>query len=293
MLKLDRYTTHPNFWKVGTATSVGKHYVEMHGLTEYDNVWVKSDPYGATDFRVITYEYFIGAGSPVVTEWEKWWGDKVVKQAILSQYGGATEALTRASYQTTYHWSKGISSRGQAWPELDDGETIKSVPHSLAMSGTEAGTYTGSIRLYLEETFDAPNSANRISKVNTYLPTTISPVANAIGKIAQEVALIWQFYVTGVPLTDSEQYSVGCEATVYAWGYPESSENNYRNWIRNGELRWSTYLWVGSYTPATLPALTDSWWRTTGARALTEKENWIYDGKYRLNSTTYNDNGTA
>lgn len=292
MLKLDRYTTHPGFWKVGSATSIGKHYVETHGHTAYDNLWVKSDPYGATDYRVITYERLIGGGSSWVNEWEKWWGDKVVKQAIQYQYGGATEALSRGLYQTTYHWSKGLDSRGQVWAELEDGETIKSIPQSFAIATTEAGTFTGSIRLYLEETFGVANSDNRITKVNTYLPIAISPVANAIGRVAQEVALIWQFYVAGSALTEAETYYVGCEATVYAWGYPESSANNYRNWMRNGELRWSDYLGIGTYTPASLPALTDSWWRTTGARALTEKENWIYDGTYRLGTTNYNDDGS-
>ena len=292
MLKLDRYTTHPGFWTVGDATSIGKHYVEMHGLTANDNVWVKSDPYEATDFRVITYEYFIGDTSSGVTEWEKWWGDPNVKQAIQYQYAGATEALSRGIYQTTYHWSKGLDSRGQSWAELENGETVKSIPQSLAVSGTEGGSYTGSIRLYLEETFSTPNSATRIAKVNTYLPATISPAANAIGKAASEAALIWQFYVTPSALTGAETYSVGCEATVYAWGYPEVSTNNYRDWMRNGELRWSAYLGVGNYTPASLPLLTSTWWRTTGARALTEKENWIYDGKYRLDSTVYTDDGS-
>lgn len=125
MLKLDRYTTHPGFWTVGDATSIGKHYVEMHGLTANDNVWVKSDPYEATDFRVITYEYFIGDTSSGVTEWEKWWGDPNVKQAIQYQYAGATEALSRGIYQTTYHWSKGLDSRGQSWAELENGENCQ------------------------------------------------------------------------------------------------------------------------------------------------------------------------
>ena len=292
MLKLDRYTTHPGFWLVGANTSIGKHYVESLGLTAYDNVWVKSDPYGATDYRTIVYEYLIGVGNPAVLEWEKWWGDSACKQAINTCYGGATEALSRGLYQTTYHWSKGIASRGHAWPELEDGETIKSVPQSIAVAETEAGTFTGSIRLYLQETFDAPNSETRIAKVNEYLPIAISPVANAIGRVAQEVALIWQFYLAGSALTGAETYYIGCEATVYAWGYPYDAANNYRDWMRNGELRWSSYLGIGTYTPAELPAIADAWWLTTGARALTEKENWIYDGTYRLGATTYNDDGS-
>lgn len=78
----------------------------------------------------------------------------------------------------------------------------------------------------------------------------------------------------------------------YAWGYSEESTLNFRHWFRNGELRWSDWLYLGTTNPPPDP-YNDSWWNENCARAWTERPNWLYTGTYKLTNQEYTDPGNA
>lgn len=118
---------------------------------------------------------------------------------------------------------------------------------------------------------------------------TAADVAYDICLTAPQVETVYQVYVWG------EGGPAGCEALVYASGYPKPTtadlpeSTKVKNWFRNGELRFSRYTSISTNYG---PTANDSWIQACNA-AFTPNvaENWFYTGVYKLDQTYYQDWG--
>ncbi|MCX6013538.1 MAG: hypothetical protein NTV30_09060, partial [Chloroflexi bacterium] len=185
---------------------------------------------------------------------------------------------------------------GHPWPNLENGSTFTYVPESFlhsecSTSWVDANHPGGYIALHLAETWSEPFTSLRINKCDNYIPSLTAPNGNQICKSSPSVGIIYQRYVTGSTSTDNN-YQHGCEATVYAWGYPYDSSENYNKWFRNGELRFSEWLNMGAYPVVHAPD-DHTWWDSGCSNAFTQKTNWVYSGNHQFDYISYEDRGDS
>lgn len=280
------YDTHPNFWQVGSDRWTAKKYTRLPSTPNpgFDVMWVWSGPHSSGG-RYVIYQKYPGDNPGAYHEWELWTGNQTAHSAVVQKYGGPQEA-------SSYPVSSGSdcdSGSGISWPNLSSGDSVKTVPNSVKISGScRTGGHIG-IRMY--QLWDKPNSTIRNGLCATYIPQSVTPVGNRICREAPNAGIVYQNYVFGSPPgVNPSQYQHGCEATVYAWGYPQNSADNYRTWFRNGELRWSEYLNLGTFSTVKDSITEKTWWDTQCKQAFTQKPNYLYTGTYKLTNTIYTDN---
>lgn len=281
------FDTHPNFWNAGNYTKTGKKYLNTLPNPNYNSKWVLSEPYNPNpNYRILYYQYYQNDNATNIDEWELWYGDSFNHQAVNHSFGGKNEIESRKAYLTQERCFKG--EIGYNWPQINDNSFFNFT--TLSLTADNQCTHTGYIAIHMYETWGSAFSALRDQKCNEYLPASISNSGNQICKSAPNVAPVYQRYASSTTSTGVPKYHLGCEATVYAWGYPYSENMNYKNWFRNGELRWSQYSSIGSYE--VLPAPDDHlWWNNRCLGMWTDKQNWIYSGNYKLDDKIFIDIG--
>jgi len=281
------YETHPNFWNAGNYTKTGKNYLNTISNSNYNSKWVLSEPYNPnSNYRILVYQYYQNNNATNIDEWELWYGDGLNHQATNHSYGGKNETESRKAYLTQEKCLKG--EIGYNWPQINDNSFFNFT--TLSLASDNRCTHTGYIAIHMYEIWGSAFSALRNQKCNEYVPSSISNSGNRICISAPNVAPVYQRYAASTTSTGVPKYRLGCEATVYAWGYPYSENMKYNNWFRNGELRWSQYLSIGEFE--TLPAPDDHpWWNERCLGAWTNKQNWIYSGNYKLDNKIFTDTG--
>jgi len=290
------YETHPNFWKTGTHDYVAKQYTRlpMSPTPGYDLVWVWSGPYNANQRYVIHQAYRNGQPSEY-REWELWRSDLLNHGAWVDAYGGIDAQAVSYIYPT-FTSCVNRNSLGVGWPSVISPQTLAYTPQSLlnqssgdcSTSWDLANQAGGYIAVDVSETWGEPFSQTRNLRCDEYIPISASTNGNQICKSSPDAGIVYQRYTFGTSPSITN-YIYACEATIYTWGYPLSESENYKNWFRNGELRWSD--WWGSFSTVHPQPTDDAWWDGQCAQAWTQKANWIYTGTYKLTSTEYVDTG--
>jgi hypothetical protein len=111
-------------------------------------------------------------------------------------------------------------------------------------------------------------------------------------KISPYVGIVYPRYAFNS--TESLPAIVGCEAVLYAWGWPApqqvSSGQDYEAWFRNGELRFSMWISLSDQVGSSLPAADDhQWWNSRCEQAWSSTTNILYSGVYKIGPTVYTD----
>lgn len=284
------YDTHPNFWAAGSHKYTAKKYSLLSGASNpgYEFNWVWSGPYGSNQ-RYVIYQAYPNDSPGAYLEWERWSGDIGSHRATVHTYGGPSEASSKPRYPS---YSNCLAKQtGVDWPSLTAGAKFSFSPESHDYKGYCTNHWVneqspgGYIAIYLKESY-ATGTSGRDNMCNNLVPASESLSANSICKISPNAGVIEQRYL----MPDSGNYTHGCEMTVYTWGYSYESAENYRNWFRNGELRWSNWLNLGWLSSPKSPD-DDGWWGEECSRAWSEKPNWVYTGTYKLTATEYFDEG--
>jgi hypothetical protein len=101
-------------------------------------------------------------------------------------------------------------------------------------------------------------------------------------------------HVVGAAPAPEDWPIIGCEATVYAWGWqmPNQAHNtgqDYQAWFRNGMLRFSQWLNLGDQTSRIPAPDDDAWWDARCAQAWSGITNWVYSGKYKIGQEAVTD----
>ena len=294
------YDTHPDFWAAGEHQYTGKQYFRIPSTFNpgYDVYEVWSGPLGQ-DGRYVNYQIYYGAeikpeNFGPVREWEKWTSDPIKHIAYNHSYAGPSADNNRKAYSSQAICQNQPNNTGHQWPNLENGSTFTFVPESVltnecTTSWADANHPGGYIALHLAETWSEPFTSVRISKCDSYIPSLVTPDGNQICKSSPSVGIIYQRYVTGSTSSD-HNYQHGCEATIYAWGYPFNSDENYKKWFRNGELRFSEWHNMGAYSEAHAPD-DHGWWDSGCSNAFTQETNWTYSGNHQFDYINYEDHG--
>ena len=313
------YNVYPNFWKIGNYDYTAKRYFLVYGSKNpgYNLKWVWSGPYPSYSYcikypnnctRFVRYQNYIKKvpddllgiplTNPTDTEWEEWKPSNL--SAILYRYGAPDENATKISYSKKEDCMNN-TNRGNLWPNATSAGTVffkESFKHpenyctkEYNESDPRGGGY---IAVNFQEDWGTPSSDYRNSKCNAWFPTTgnydtiENKRVNAICKASPNVAIIQNRYATGYHSTNDLNY-YGCEMVIYAWGYPYSSSNQYRDWFRNGPLRYTDYKKIGPF--GKIEPTADSWWNSNCTNssapygnAWDAVPNWYYSGIYRFNT---------
>lgn len=279
------YDSHPNYWSAGGRNYTAKQYIRLPSTPSLgaDINWVWSGP-NADGSRFVVYQpYPNGVPGPVI-EWEKWTGDPTNHLAINHSYGGNSEQTNRKAYSSFEQCQN--NQTGYIWPNLSYPSVTASVAQSMRDSG--GCPKAGSVTVKIVDFWSTPGSTVRNDRCNSYIPATLTKHGNNICKAIPYAGIVYQRYVAGSSSDPTIGY-YGCEATVYGWGSPNSSIYNFRDWFRNGELRWSNYLGLGNFPIS--PGQSEDWWDGQCARAFTERTNWVYSGNYKLTNDEFVDTG--
>jgi hypothetical protein len=119
-----------------------------------------------------------------------------------------------------------------------------------------------------------------------------SAFANTLCNFSPHVGVIYQQYMFQAGPAPDDFPVAGCEGVVTAWGWtkpagPQASGPDWVGWFRNGELRWSYWLFASNHeTPAADDA---AWWLTHCDDVWSGLPNWVYDGQYLIGSVVYTD----
>lgn len=261
-------------------------------------VWEWSAPYAGSkpdyaDYRENYYEDYSKTPDayPVVTgtapapfAWALW--EPMESDYILHQYGGPTAEEANAVGKTD-------CSSGLYYPIVSQNLGYVYTPMSVMREGQ--CVEGGYISAYRADLWGPPLSLERVEMCDQSvmgIPANQSPKGNTICKISPYVGVVYQRYVFGAGPTSKP--SVGCEAVVYAWGWPTpqqpTSGQDYQNWFRNGELRFSRWLNLSAQVSDDVPDHSDhTWWNDQCERAWTDMPNWLYTGNYKIGFTVYTD----
>lgn len=313
--------THPHFWKTGNTDYVGKFVEGIGANSQVPFLWIWSGPIKGGDpvrDRFVAYQKHSGRDLPQkIVSWERW---QKTGTGTVWRFGGGWEepntphfgygfmsawALNpgevNATVATTWYASTQAcvaDQPGFAWPVLDGNEQAvtpisRKLNNRCTLSYSAAANRGGYAMTYYKENFGAANSGTRNSYCDRFSPVSLGGgLANAICKTSPFAGRFEQRYA----IEENGQYRYGCEPTVYVWGNPESSSNNYAKWFRNGELVWADYR-TGEVTGAFRQPSNNSYWAGVCGMAWNEMAagrwgGWAYTGMYRLNPTFYQDLGT-
>lgn len=312
--------THPHFWPAGVAWT-GKKLRGLGVNTAIPFFWVWSGPRDNSggDHRLLIYQQYNAANQPgFIVEWEEW--REYIPMLGAPPIGTAFrfgEAYDKSDPNSRYSWdfmnaytqpNRGVSPqvyrsqtdcqqnnpRGFDWPDLESNQDFKYIPKSEVYNGScnpqwqshnNPGDY---FALYLRHFFGDANSQDRINYCNTYVPANVtSQTTNNICRAAPNAGYVEQRYMAK---RAGYGYAYGCEPLVYTWGYPRSSAQNYKNWFRNGELRYADYKRIVVENVVHDP--NDHNWWGPGCQTIWDQSNgWYYTGIYRLHEDDYQDPG--
>jgi hypothetical protein len=130
----------------------------------------------------------------------------------------------------------------------------------------------------------------------TGIPAEYSPAGNIACKLSPQVGMVYQRYIFG-PARQGQRGAVGCEAVIYAWGWPEprnpQTPQDYQAYFRNGELRFTRWHDLTRRTSSANPPAPDNheWWNTNCSGAWDQAANYLYSGDFMAGSQVYSDHG--
>lgn len=287
-ITMDAYSSHPNFWEVGSNQWVAKRYNAINNLNlKYDNMWWWSGPlYGNTDktLREIIFQYYNNNIAGEYWEWEQWRTENKggEENAIVDQFGGNDKISSKYFYSSIQNCIDNIP--GVQWPNFDDSNYSKVDVVGRKGDKCLSGGY---IEVIVDEVISNYSNPDRNLSCEKFFPSSNFNIANNICKKSPNVAVIYQRYVSPV---DENKYAKGCEGTIYSWGNEYTSDDDYKKWFRNGEIRYSNYNSKG--IDSIVPKYNDSlYWDTVCTGTWDSKTNWIYTGEYKLNNTVLIDDG--
>lgn len=297
------YNTHPNYWPAGSNLWTAKKYTwvstSKYPVEHYNNYWIWSGRLYVPDtgHRSLIYEKYLNDTSKGSKEWEMWYG-QIDSFAKVYKYGGPTEPQTKTVFANkSLCQTANVANAGILWPNLTTTDDSEYVPQSVRYpSGYCTDPYPNGdyIAIKMIENWSTANSTYRRSKCNALIPSSTAPTTYSICRYSKYVGVVQQRYVISKDIgATGPKYGHGCEMAIYAYGYPYSSLNHYRNWFRNGELRFSDYFSTDSMRLDIVKSPDDnSWWNSNCASAWTAVPNWFYTGIYKSDSSTpYTDYG--
>lgn len=294
--------THPHFWYQQTTDGYqANHWTAKQFKSTYpdpstikDIEWAWSAPDGPNLVNgapnPARFVYYDSSSVPNCTTdascgtltrqtTERWY--KVSSTvAQVKYFGGAWQFQTAPS---SADCASGAGA-GVAWPNLDP---IQVPPYaepydSVTKYTTGFCSYQGYIGVIREHPTD-------MAAFCTQYFSGYPSAYNICTAVPNQVDIIYQVY----KFSDTR---AGCEATIYASGYPQPGADlgrsvQIKNWFRNGELRWSQYVSVGAPIPNTADPGWDTWWKARCQPLFTTAENWVYTGLYKLTNSIYKDTG--
>jgi hypothetical protein len=292
----DTWPGEPNAWQ-----RTGRKWQKHSGTPgEIEIVWEWSAPYSGSnpeyandrdnyyvDYSNTPDTYPIITGTaPVPFAWARW--EVADDNYILHQFGNPQEELADTVGALD-------CESGLYYPMVSHDVEYSYTPMSVVRDGECVGG--GYISVYRAELWGPPLSPTRVAKCDnpdTGIPADQSPRGNAVCKISPHVGVAHQRYVFGAGPTPSDGSVAGCEAVVYAWGWPKpqqvDSGQDYQTLFRNGELRFSRWLNLSSQVHGNIPAPDDhAWWTAQCEQAWSSMPNWLYTGNYRIGSVIYTD----
>lgn len=292
----DTWQGEPDAW-LYTAKKWQRHTDTPSGINV---MWESSFPYSGsnpvfvdhrenhyTDYTNTPDEYPVVTGTtPIVYDWERW--APIDDTYKLEQFGKSTERLSPFVGET----------------DCDSGLYFPLIDHNLSyaytsMFFTRRGECIGDSYIATQrvEMWGEPLSPLRIDRCDnqtTGIPADQSSKGNITCKLSPYVALAYTRYVNGAGPGPEDIAVVGCEATVYAWGWPKpqnagNTGQDYEGWFRNGLLRFSKWFNLTDRA-SEIPAPDDhAWWNSECERAWSGITNWVHAGRYRIGSTVYTD----
>jgi hypothetical protein len=228
---------------------------------------------------------FAGTG-PFTYDWERW--ELGESNNIFRQYGRPTESES---------WNIGEDDceSGVYYPVVDDSLAYAYTPMSVVREGHCVGG--GYLVAYRAEMWGEPLSPTRVrlcDNADTGIPSSESLKGNAICKVSPHVGIVYQRYAWGAGPPPVDEPDVGCEAVVYAWGWPKpqqpSNGQEHETWFRNGELRFTRWINLSGQVPEGVPAPDDhAWWDPRCEPAFSDTTNVVYTGIYKVGSTVFTD----
>jgi hypothetical protein len=290
----------PNGWQTTGRTWV-RHSATSANAPGFSRVWQWSEPYSGTNPAFLGYRqnpYADYSASPLsfpadpgfdpaIYDWERWQADG--DNWRLYQYGVHDEALA-------LYVGESDCASGVLYPVVDGDHPYAYSPLSVQRAGACVGG--GYLATFLVEEWGPPRTEARRRQCEN--PTNgISAAENAMGNLlcnlSPHVGVIYQVYMFQPGPAPQDYPVAGCEAVVSAWGWPkphnaQNSGQAWETWFRNGELRWTYWLYASSTES---PAPDDyGWWAAHCAPAWQTLTNWVYGGEYLVGSTRYTDSLT-
>jgi hypothetical protein len=228
---------------------------------------------------------FEGTG-PFTYDWERW--ELGEDNNIFHQYGRATEG-------ESFHIGKSDCESGVYYPVVDHNLAYADTPMSVLRDGHCVGG--GYLAAYRAEMWAEPLSPQRVAMCDnaaTGIPTSQSPKGNAICRVSPYVGVVYQRYAWGAGPPPVDKPDVGCEAVVYAWGWPKpeppSDGQAHQEWFRNGELRFTKWINLSDQATDAVPQPDDhAWWDPRCKPAFSDTTNVVYSGQYKIGSTVFTD----
>lgn len=292
----DTWPGEPDAWQ-----RTGRKWQKHSGTPgEIEVVWEWGAPYSGSnpefandrdnyyaDYSNTPDAYPIITGTaPVPFAWARW--ELADDNYILHQFGNPREEL--ADTVGALDCESGLT-----YPVISHDVEYSYTPMSVVRDDECVGG--GYIAVYRAELWGPPLSPTRVTKCDnphTGIPADESPRGNAVCKISPHVGVAHQRYVFGAGPTASDKPAAGCEAVVYAWGWPKpqqiSSGQDYQTWFRNGELRFSRWLNLSRQISDHIPAPDDhAWWTAQCEQAWSSLPNWLYTGNYKIGFVIYTD----
>jgi hypothetical protein len=292
----DTWQGEPDAWQY-TAKKWQRH---THTPSGINVMWESSFPYSGpnpdyadhrenhyADYTNTPDEYPVITGTtPIVYDWERW--APVGDMYRLHQFGKGTESLSPFVGDTD-------CESGLIFPLIDHNVSFNYTPMYYTRRGVCVGnSYIATQRV---EMWGEPLSPLRISRCDnnaTGIPADQSSIGNTICKLSPHVALAYTRCAYGAGPEPEDTELVGCEATVYAWGWPKPQQasitgQDYEIWFRNGLLRFSKWLNLTDQVSEIPAPDDDAWWNPQCQRAWSEITNWVYTGRYRIGLAVYTD----
>ncbi len=229
---------------------------------------------------------------PKTYDWERWVIDEQGNYKLL-QFGNHDEDASYLVGQTS-------CEDGLYYPVLEYTHPYAYTPMYTTGFGECLGN--GYISAHLAEKWGEPLSATRLQKCDDPIkgvPSSLSPRGNAVCKLSPYTGVIYQRYIFGAGDDPLLTPGAGCEAVLYAWGWPEPQSavtgQNYETWFRNGELHFSRWYDLSRDVASSgLPAPDDhEWWNSRCVNAWTDVGNWVYSGVFRIGETVYEDSAVV
>jgi hypothetical protein len=273
---------------IGIGIGIMWEWSEPYSGANPDYIGSRTNPYANFTTMPEAYPLLPGDWSALIYDWERWKDVGGIHR--MFQYGAPSEALSNQVGESD-------CSSGINYPVTDHTSPYAYTSMSVLRNGTcAAGGY---VSARLIEPWGEPRSLKRIQMCDNTLnglPADQSPISSQLCKVSPHVGIVHQRYVFGAgPDPQQSPPVMGCEAAVYAWGWPkpqnaQNTGQDYAPWFRNGEMRLSRWIRVPPFGPGgSVPGPDDPGWNVQCSKAWTGLENWLYTGEYLIGTTVYTD----